>query len=219
MIVLVVLVALGVALLLAQNRKRDQQREQAAVLRQEATAHVADHAKSEAAAREKAADAERARAEAERLEAEAAERQRALDVDRARHEDTLREADRLDPDVDTKHPDYTPGAGAPTTNESTATGSTENRADHHRTDPPGRPQPGRPQPGDHGIDHGRVDHGRRSGRASCARPGDGPGDRPHRPGPAAAGGRGLGHASRLRHCARSRRQSPVSVIAAASSRP
>src|ERR1044071_9894805 len=75
-IVLVVLVALGLALMLGRNRKRERQREQAAGLRQEATAHVADHAKSEAAAREKAAEAERAKAQADRLEAEAAERQR-----------------------------------------------------------------------------------------------------------------------------------------------
>ena len=136
--------------MLGRNRKRDRQREQAAGLRQEATAHVADHAKSEAAAREKAADAERARAEAERLEAEAAERQRALDVDRARHEDTLREADRLDPDVDTRHPDYTPGAGATTANESTTTESTTTepvpRPPTGYAPRPGRPQVGPPRP-------------------------------------------------------------------------
>jgi hypothetical protein len=36
-----------------------------------------------------------------------------LDIERAKHEDTLREADRLDPDVDTSHPDYRPGGGMP----------------------------------------------------------------------------------------------------------
>jgi hypothetical protein len=123
-IVLVVLVALGIALMLGQNRRREHQRSQAAGLRQEATGHVANQAQDEAAAREKAADAERARAEADRLEAEAQERQRSVDMGRAHHEDTLREADRIDPDVDTRSADYTPGAGAPateTTGERTAT--------------------------------------------------------------------------------------------------
>ncbi len=61
------------------------------------------HAKeTEAKAAEARAEADRKQAEAERLEAEATERQHAAEGYREQHADHLRQADELDPDVDTK---------------------------------------------------------------------------------------------------------------------
>jgi hypothetical protein len=61
-------------------------------------------------ARDAEANAARARAEAERAERQAAEAGRARDMERAAHEDQIREADRLDPDVDHRSDDYVPDA-------------------------------------------------------------------------------------------------------------
>jgi len=112
-IVVAIIVVLAVAALVAaflrkkQAEKRtEQHRRQAEHLRHEAVSNVdrIDHTHLEA--KEAEARAERARLEAERAQAEAAEAQRAVDMERATYEDRIREADRLDPDVDHRSRSY-----------------------------------------------------------------------------------------------------------------
>jgi FtsZ-interacting cell division protein ZipA len=104
--IIVVLIVLAVLLLAALawtsvRRKRDQvARQRADELRSEAATHAADHPVQEARAREAAAEAERARARADQLSAQARDERVAFDQSQAHHEDRLREADRIDPDVD-----------------------------------------------------------------------------------------------------------------------
>lgn len=112
----VVVVLLLVALIssFAGKRRKQQHKVQAEELRGEAagrTTHVQD-AQLKAQAAE--ADAQRSRAAAERAEAAAAEARQGADVERAVHEDKVREADRIDPDVDHQADDYRPApAGSP----------------------------------------------------------------------------------------------------------
>ena len=57
-------------------------------------------------AQEAEARAQQARAQAERAEAEAHEARTVHQVEEAEHEDRIREADRIDPQVDHKADDY-----------------------------------------------------------------------------------------------------------------
>ena len=59
-------------------------------------------------AQEAEARAQQARAQAERAEAEAHEARTVHQVEEAEHEDRIREADRIDPQVDHKADDYSP---------------------------------------------------------------------------------------------------------------
>jgi uncharacterized protein HemX len=114
-LVVAILVVLAViALLVAMMRKRKEKKAEsdrlhAQQLRREAATHAGGIAQSQVQARESEARAMRARLEAERAEAEAAEAQQALDMEQAKREDRLREADRIDPSVDTTAKDYQPG--------------------------------------------------------------------------------------------------------------
>lgn len=116
-IVLVVLavLALGAALAsLARRRRQERRRSQAEGLRRDASGDSTGVAHAQVEAREAEARAERKRLEAERAEAQAAEAHRGAQMERARHEDVLREADRLDPEVDHRADDYRPTASGHT---------------------------------------------------------------------------------------------------------
>ena len=108
LVVLVVLVAALVAwaLTMTRNRKRTVV---ATELRTDAVRQSSDvdQAKGDLAAREMAADDARARADVAEQEAEAARRE--LAQTEATREDVLRTADRVDPKVDHRSDDYTPG--------------------------------------------------------------------------------------------------------------
>jgi hypothetical protein len=83
-------------------------REKAARLRKQADIEAAVLPDAQARADQAAAEAERARLEAERVEAQAAAARTEADQQRAIHEDRIRAADRLDPDVNHRAPDYSP---------------------------------------------------------------------------------------------------------------
>ncbi len=110
-VLIVVAVLLVIALAwMATQRKRDQLgRQRADELRSEAAATAADHPAQEARAREAEAQAEQARARADQLAAQADEQRTSYDMSRAQQEEHLREADKVDPDVDHQSADYAPG--------------------------------------------------------------------------------------------------------------
>src|ERR1700754_4731316 len=111
-VVLIVVAVLRVGALAgsATQRKRDQLgRQRADELRSEAAATAADHPVQEARAREAEAQAEQARARADQLAAQADEERTSYDMSRAQQEEHLREADKVDPDVDHQSTDYAPG--------------------------------------------------------------------------------------------------------------
>ena len=115
--VVVVLLVAGAAFLAMQRRgtqRREQERLRAEQLRSEAEAQRTEIRESEVSAREAEVEAERARLEAERADARAAEARQGLQVDEAHVEDQIREADRLDPDVDHRADEYRPTADRPT---------------------------------------------------------------------------------------------------------
>lgn len=137
-IVVVVLLVAGLALGLARRRRQTVHREQAQELRRDAVAQATGLQDSARDTREAKLEAERARVEAERAEARATEAQQGHLQEQAHHEDRLREADRLDPDVDHRSGDYEPGThpapgqGQGTTESGTAdprTGATEGTTD------------------------------------------------------------------------------------------
>ena len=110
-LVVVLVVAALAAWLVAQQRKKKQV-EQAEQLRQEAHEHATAIPEADVRAREAEVEAERARLEAERAEQQAREAQVAATQQQAVHEDRLRTADQVDPRVDTRSDDYTPGTEA-----------------------------------------------------------------------------------------------------------
>jgi TolA-binding protein len=158
-IVLVVLAVVLAAALIwtAMKRKKDKVgRQRASELRSDAAATAATKQEQEARAREAEAEAERVRAQADKLDARAQEQRTSYDQTRAQQEDALREADRVDPDVDHRAPDYRPGTddmpprtGATQQNES-RTGS------HAQPTGPADPVPPGPEtvmPPEHGHGH------------------------------------------------------------------
>jgi FtsZ-interacting cell division protein ZipA len=112
-IIAVVVLAIIVAVVMAANKKKkERNRTRAGELREEAATKATEVQQREAHAREteaeaaaSRAEADRRQAEADRLEAEARERQQVAASHREEHEESLRRADELDPDVDTKHRD------------------------------------------------------------------------------------------------------------------
>lgn len=164
--VVVVLILLAVIGMVMKRKKAEQRRHEAAELRSDAAAHAGNLQGSDQEARAAQAEADRKRVEAERAEAEAAEKQQAHAQEKAEVEGRVREADRLDPDVDHKAKDYAPttpdpadaghqpqaGEGQPGTaaqgqvaEQPAATGTgPAHRADPapgHRADPGGPVQP------------------------------------------------------------------------------
>ncbi len=113
--IVVVLIVVAVLLVVAlawsaTQRKRDQLgRQRADELRSEAAATAAEHPVQEARAREAEAEAEQARARADQLAARAEDHRTSAEMTQAQHEEHLREADRVDPDVDHESADYAPG--------------------------------------------------------------------------------------------------------------
>jgi FtsZ-interacting cell division protein ZipA len=110
-IIVAVVVALLILGLLAAlwNKKRKERRQvQAGELRQDAAARAPALDEADLRAREAQVEADRARYEAEHAEARAQEAEQIRHVQAARQEDTIREADRLDPGVDTSSEDYHP---------------------------------------------------------------------------------------------------------------
>lgn len=112
-IVVVVLVLLVVGLLawVADKKRKERARLHAEELRGEASARTGTVQDSQLRAQEAEAEAERKRIEAQRADAAAAQARQGAQVEQATHEDKIREADRVDPDVDHKSTDYEPRAG------------------------------------------------------------------------------------------------------------
>ncbi len=109
--VVVALVLLG-ALASAYRKKREEKhREHATEMRQDAERWGAKLDQREADAQALEADAARARAEAEELDAVARQRRMRVESERTKHDETLREADELDPDVDTDQTDHPKASG------------------------------------------------------------------------------------------------------------
>lgn len=109
-VVVVVLVIVGAVLMAMKKKNDDARRTRAQELREDAVGHAELIDESRRDAEIARLEAERKRVEAEQAEARAAERIKSHDTDRALHEEQIREADRLDPDVDHTSPDYEPGA-------------------------------------------------------------------------------------------------------------
>jgi len=160
-IILVVLAVLLAAALIwtAMKRKKDQvARQRASELRSDAASTAAEKQEREARARAAQAEADRVRAEADKLEVRAQQERTSYDMTQAKQEDHLREADRLDPDVDHRDPDYTPGlhrgpdhvgsdhGGA--TSSTDRDGATEARTwSQQQSDGPANPVPPGPETG------------------------------------------------------------------------
>lgn len=123
-LVLVVLLIVVVALVagLMTKRRREHNRARAELIRTQAVTHTGDLTESHRRAEEAEAEARIARAEAERAEERAAKAKQGHLVEEAHHEDRLREADRIDPDVDHHSDGYAPGTTeAPYAAEETTT--------------------------------------------------------------------------------------------------
>ena len=147
-IVVIVLAVLLLAGLIAASTKRKKQevaRERAGELRHEATVSDTTRREQEAQARATAAEAERARAEADQLEARAQQDRTAYDQTLAHQEDRIREADRLDPDVDHRDPGYSPGlADAGSHHETRTEGTHTDAVTGHEGPGPVDPRTGEP---------------------------------------------------------------------------
>jgi FtsZ-interacting cell division protein ZipA len=102
------LVLIGLIVVSMRKKSVADNREQAALLRERADTQAADLPDAQARAEQAATQAEHARLEAQRAEERAAAVRTEADQQRAIHEDQIRAADRLDPDVDTQAPDYSP---------------------------------------------------------------------------------------------------------------
>ncbi|HET9420028.1 MAG TPA: hypothetical protein VFO49_02745 [Nocardioides sp.] len=111
--VVVLLLIIGLLVALMGKKKTAQHRAQAVELRQDAQSRAPDLDEADVRAREAEVEAERARLEAQRAEARAAEAEQARAAEQAAYEDRIREADRLDPAVDTKSSDYEPDTRYP----------------------------------------------------------------------------------------------------------
>jgi FtsZ-interacting cell division protein ZipA len=112
LVVVGVLVVLAViaAVAMARNKKNRRRKAEAGRLRERASADSGTIPQEHHRAREAEQQAEHLRREARRAEHEAERARRGAQMEEARHEDRLREADRLDPDVDHRAEDYEPGA-------------------------------------------------------------------------------------------------------------
>jgi FtsZ-interacting cell division protein ZipA len=105
-VVVLVLIALAVALM---GRRKRRHAELAQEHRAEAREELTDLHQQRAVATAAEKRAETLRADAQQAEAAAREAREAEHAQAARAEDRVREADRLDPSVDHKSDDYSPG--------------------------------------------------------------------------------------------------------------
>jgi FtsZ-interacting cell division protein ZipA len=161
-IAVIVLALIGLAAWLGARKKKIQRHEQAESIRREATAEAGGIHESHVRAKEAEANAEQARLEAQRAEQEAARAHQGVSQERALQEERIREADRLDPNVDHKSDEYSPDTtpvetpppaydergrvGSSTTGTTGATGATGTTPGTHPVDEHGRPvdEHGRP---------------------------------------------------------------------------
>ena len=111
-IAIIVIGLIGLAVWMSGKKKREHRRAEAERIRQEAAAHAGGLEESQVQAREAEARAEQARLQAQRAEEEAARAHQGVSQEQALHEDKLREADRLDPNVDHRAEDYHPDTSA-----------------------------------------------------------------------------------------------------------
>ena len=107
-IAVIALVLIGLIVALMRRKSLADKKEKAERLRLRADTEAAVLPDTRARAEQAATQAEHARLEAERAEERAAALRAEADQQRAIHEDQIRAADRLDPDVDEKAPDYSP---------------------------------------------------------------------------------------------------------------
>ena len=108
MVTVVVVVVIGLVVSMASKRRTEQHRAHAEELRAEASQHATALTESQRSAEEARAEAELAQAEAERARERAAAAEQGHQVEQAQYEDKLREADRVDPEVNTRSEDYQP---------------------------------------------------------------------------------------------------------------
>jgi FtsZ-interacting cell division protein ZipA len=102
------LVLIGLVIFSMRKKSLADNRAKAARLRERADTQAAVLPDTQAKADQAATRAEQARLEAQRAEEQAAALRTEAEQQRAIHEDQIRAADRLDPDVDNKAPDYSP---------------------------------------------------------------------------------------------------------------
>jgi Flp pilus assembly protein TadB len=107
-IVVAALLLAALAAYLMRKRAQEQRAHEAGELRDVAATHTHEVTEAEREARRKDAEAELARAEAERAEVEAQRARQGVVQTEATREHLAREADRIDPRVDTRSDDYTP---------------------------------------------------------------------------------------------------------------
>jgi FtsZ-interacting cell division protein ZipA len=110
-VVAVVVVLAIVAVLAMMNRKRKQSRSEAA--RNRAGELRQDAASGAAGLETSRSDAHQARAQADAAQARAAEAEERAAMEEAAVEDRVREADRVDPDLDHRSDDYRPEVPGP----------------------------------------------------------------------------------------------------------
>lgn len=111
--VVVALLVLGLLANLMSKRKTEHRRTEAAELRQDAQARTPDLDQADVRARAAQVEADQARLNAQQAEAQALEAEQARAAEQATYEDRIREADRLDPTVDTDTPEYQPDTRYP----------------------------------------------------------------------------------------------------------
>ncbi len=107
-VIVVVVLIVAAVVTLTGKRRTEQRREHAEQLRNEATTQAAGLTESHRQAEELRAKADLAQTEAERAQERAATAEQGHQVEQASYEDKLREADRLDPEVDHRSSDYEP---------------------------------------------------------------------------------------------------------------
>jgi flagellar biosynthesis/type III secretory pathway M-ring protein FliF/YscJ len=107
-VIIVVIVVVAAVMSMASKRRTEQRRAHAEELRQDASTDASGLAESQRRTDELRAQADLAKAEAERAQEQAATAEQGHQVEQAGYEDKLREADRIDPEVDHKSEDYEP---------------------------------------------------------------------------------------------------------------
>ncbi|MCW2763124.1 MAG: hypothetical protein JWR85_3325 [Marmoricola sp.] len=146
LIILIILAVLLAAALIwtAMKRKKDGvARQRASELRSDAATTAAAKQEQDARAREAEAEAERVRAQADKLEVRAQEERTSYDMTRAQQEDSLRDADRIDPDVDHRARDYQPDLNGSPSHR--ADDSTERTWSQQQSSGPANPVPPGPE--------------------------------------------------------------------------
>lgn len=120
-VAIVVLIAIAVAVAQFLKRGREKKARQADEMRSHAVAQEPQITEAQLEAQRQEAEAQIARAEAEKAAARAEEARRAAVQSEALQEHTVRQADRLDPNVKHTSDEYTPQAPASTSTNSVPT--------------------------------------------------------------------------------------------------